>query len=61
MSVFLECKFNAWAIQTTEITGMKFKSHAISNTIALLDWLGKYGELVKEAVMEKPSKNFERA
>lgn len=33
----------------------------MSNTMALLDWLGKYGELVKEGVMEKPSKNFERA
>lgn len=61
MSVFVECKFNAWAIQTTEITGMRFKSQAISNTKALLDWLGKYGELIKIHVMEKPSKNFERA
>lgn len=49
------------AIRTKEITGMNFKSHAVSNTI-LLGRLSKEGELVnKVGIVEKTSKNFERA
>lgn len=61
IAIFHECTFNAGAIQTKEIVGMNFKSHAVSNTIALIDWLSKYGELGKECIMKKPSKNFDGA
>lgn len=49
------------AIQTKEFTQMNFKSHTLSDTIALLGRLSKEGELVKVGIVEKVSKNFERA
>lgn len=36
------------AIRTKENTGKNVKSHAVSNTIALLGWLSKEGELVNK-------------
>lgn len=48
------------AIQTKGIKQMNCKSHTTSNTIALLGQLSK-GELVKVGIVEKASKNFERA
>lgn len=49
------------AIQTKDMTQMNCKSHTVSNTIALLDRLSKERELVKVGIVEKESKNFERA
>lgn len=49
------------AIQTKQTAGIDFKSNIISYTIALPDWLNEEGELVKEGILEKVSKNFERA